>query len=84
MAKKELKKSIWEQMKEVWVNIWVEYKAEWKALWIEYKTLVGPFIKGTASYIWQLIAGILAVVSKGLYGCGKVIVEAILEIIKKA
>lgn len=84
MAKKEVKKSIWEQMKEVWAGVWAEYCNEWRELWNDYKTIIGPFIKGTAAYIWQLIAGILAVVSKGLYGCGKVIVEAILEIIKKA
>lgn len=81
---KQVEKTIWEQMKEAWANAWADYKAEWKALWLEYKTLIGPFIKGTASYIWQLIAGIIKVLTVGLYNCGKILVEHILKIIKKA
>lgn len=84
MAKKEEKKTIWEQMKDAWKSVWADYCTEWTKLWNEFKTIIGPFIKGTAAYIWQLIAGLIAVVSKGLYACGKIVVDYILEIIKRA
>jgi hypothetical protein len=76
MAKKEKAQSIWG-------DLWAEYKIKWKKAWQEYKTLVGPFIKGTAKYIWLLIEELLAVVKTGLLETGKWLVEKILAWFKK-
>lgn len=81
---KVVEKSIWEQMKEAWKENWAGYCDEWKRLWGEYKSIIIPFIKGTASYAWQLFAGILAYISVSVYDCGKILVEYILKLIKKA
>lgn len=66
-------------MKEIWSKLWLEYKVAWKEAWEKYKTIVGPFIKGTANYIWLLVAGLLELVSVGLYESGKLIVQKILD-----
>lgn len=66
-------------MKQIWTKLWLEYKKAWKAAWKKYKTLVGPFIKGTASYIWLLIAGLLELVTKGLYQSGQYLVQKIID-----
>lgn len=85
MAKKEVKEpTIWEQFAVVWVEAWDKYCADWKALWLEYKSIIIPFVKGTFAYAWQLIAGLIGVLSSGLYGCGKIIYELIIKLIKKA
>lgn len=60
------------------------YVEKWEAAWVEYKTIIGPFVKGTATYLWNLTYGSLAYVGKVLYGCGKVLVEALLKLIEKA
>lgn len=70
-------------MKEIWKELWEEYKTAWSLAWIQYKTVIGPFIKGTASYLWLLIAGLLELVSKGLYASGKLLVKKIIEWIEK-
>lgn len=70
-------------MKSIWTKLWLEYKKEWKAAWKKYKTVIGPFIKGTASYLWLLIAGLLELVTKGLYQSGEYIVTKILEWINR-
>ena len=62
----------------IWNTLWEEYKIEWKKAWSQYKTLIGPFIKGTASYLWLLISGLLDVVSTGLYETGKWFVAKII------
>jgi hypothetical protein len=62
----------------IWNTLWEEYKIEWKKAWAQYKTLIGPFIKGTASYLWLLISGLLDVVSAGLYETGKWLVAKII------
>lgn len=84
MAKKEEKKSIWEQMKDAWKSVWADYCTEWTKLWGSYKSIILPFIKGTCAYIWQLFAGLLKVFATGVYKCGKIIYEYIVEIIKRA
>lgn len=61
-----------------------EYVERWENAWSTYKTVIGPFIKGTATYLWTLIYGSLNYVAKVLYGCGKVLVETLLKIIEKA
>ena len=76
MAKKEKAQGIWN-------SLWEEYKIEWKKAWSEYKTLIGPFIKGTASYIWLLIAGLLKLVTTGLYESGKLLVAKIIAWFEK-
>lgn len=82
-----MKKIIVKEVKEekgIWATLWAEYKAEWKKLWNEYKTLIIPFITGTAKYIWQLVYGLIALVVKGLYETGKVLVEKLIDLIIKA
>lgn len=66
-------------MKAIWRKLWLAYKKEWKQAWKKYKTIVGPFIKGTASYIWLLVAGLLDLVTKGLYQSGEYLVTKIIE-----
>lgn len=73
MAKKEVKKTLWEQIKEVWATQVAEFLSGWKPLWEEYKTIIGPFVKGTFAYLWKIVSGIISGVSKGLYGSGKVV-----------
>lgn len=83
MAKKTVGKEV-KVEKGIWAVLWAEYKAEWKKLWNEYKSLIIPFITGTAKYIWQLVYGLLALVIKGLYETGKVLVEKLIDLIIKA
>ena len=64
MAKKE-------KVQSIWSDLWAKYKIEWTKAWQEYKTLVGPFIVGTAKYIWLLIEELLDVVKTGLLETGK-------------
>lgn len=66
-------------MKAIWTKLWLEYKQAWKEAWEKYKTVIGPFIKGTASYIWLLIAGLLELATVGLYESGKLLVKKILD-----
>lgn len=66
-------------MKAIWTKLWLEYKQAWKEAWEKYKTIIGPFIKGTANYIWLLIAGLLELVTVGLYESGKLLVKKILD-----
>ena len=66
-------------MKAIWAKLWLEYKQAWKEAWEKYKTVIGPFVKGTASYIWLLIAGLLELVTVGLYESGKLLVKKILD-----
>lgn len=84
MVKKEEKKTVWEQIKEVWADQVTEFLSGWKPLWEEYKTVIGPFVKGTFAYIWKIVSGIVSGVSKGLYGSGKVVLDWLLSLIKKA
>jgi len=62
----------------IWNTLWEEYKIEWKKAWSQYKTLIGPFVKGTAQYIWLLIEEFLAVVRTGLEESGKWLVAKII------
>lgn len=82
MAKKKVK-SIKEQLLEVIHEANVEYTTKWKEAWVKYKTIIGPFVMGTATYIWTLVYGSLYYVGKVIYGCGKVLCEAIMKIIEK-
>lgn len=66
-------------MKDIWTALWLDYKAAWRTAWLHYKTIVGPFIKGTASYLWLLIAGLLELVTKGLYQSGQLLLKKIIE-----
>lgn len=70
-------------MKEIWRELWNEYTAEWSRLWKQYKTIVGPFVKGTANYLWHLIEGFLILLTKGIYRSGKYLVEAFMQWFKK-
>lgn len=84
MAKKEAKKTIWEEIKQVWVEQVKQFLSGWKPLWEEYKTVIGPFIKGTFAYVWKIVSGLISGVSVGLYNTGKVILEHIMEWLKRA
>ena len=66
-------------MKQIWEDLWDAYKEAWKDAWNQYKTLVGPFIKGTATYIWLLVSGFIDFVTVGLYESGKLILNKIIE-----
>ena len=65
-------------MKKIWTKLWKQYKSDWKKAWKEYKTLIGPFIKGTAKYLWLLIYGLIELLAKGLYACGELLVARII------
>lgn len=71
-------------MKKIWKDLWKEYKKEWKVLWKEYKSVILPFVKGTFAYAWQLIYGLIKLLTTGLYSTGKLILEKLIELIKKA
>ena len=68
-----------QKIKTVWTELWAKYKKEWTEAWNKYKTLVGPFIKGTASYIWLLISNLLEIVKTGLFETGRILVEYIIS-----
>jgi len=71
-------------IKDVWAQLWREYKREWKDLWEKYKSVIIPFVKGTFAYVWQLVYGLIKLLAAGLYGTGKIILERLLALIKKA
>lgn len=83
MAKKKVSKSIKEMFAEVFHKANEEYLAKWKNAWLTYKTVIGPFVMGTATYVWTLVYGSLYYVGQVIYGCGKVIRDAILMLIAK-
>jgi len=83
MTKKKVK-SLKEQLKEVFHNANIEYCEKWKAAWYTYKTVIGPFIMGTATYIWTLVYGSLYYLGKVIYLCGKILRDALIKVIKKA
>lgn len=83
MAKTK-QKTVWQQIKDVWAEQVDEFLAGWKPLWDEYKTIIGPFIKGTFAYAWKIVSGIITILYNGIYGTGKVILNWLLEIIRKA
>lgn len=84
MAKKKIEKTLKEKLYDVIHNENVAYKDRWKNAWLTYKTIIGPFVKGTATYLWTLIYGSLYYIGKVSYGCGKVLVDALLKLIEKA
>ena len=85
MAKKKAEeKTLKELLLEVIHACNDEYKSRWKASWDAYKTVIGPFIKGTFSYLWTLVYGSLKYVGEVIYGCGKVLYEALIKLIEKA
>lgn len=75
---------MWQQIKDVWSIKWAEYCEQWKVLWNDYKSIIIPFIKGTALYIYQIINGLFTVVLSGIYESGKIIVKKIIDLIVKA
>lgn len=81
---RKVKKAEQPTIKAVWAQLWHEYKAEWKILWEKYKTVIVPFVKGTFAYVWQLIYGLLKLLAAGIYGTGKILLERLLALIKKA
>ena len=84
MAKKKTaKKTVKEQLKEVWREDNIMFVDRWELAWDKYKTVIGPFIKGTATYIWNIIYGSLYYLGYGLYYSGKVIVNYLLELVEK-
>ena len=84
MTKKKVKEpTVKEQLKEVWHQDNVIFCDMWKSAWDKYKTIIGPFIKGTATYIWNLIYGSLYYLGYGLYNSGKVIVNYLLKLVEK-
>lgn len=83
MAKKKVVKTIKEELAEVIHAANEEYLKKWKEAWVKYKTIIGPFVMGTATYIWTLVYGSLYYVGKVIYGCGKVLCTAIMKIIEK-
>lgn len=84
MAKKKAKPSVKEMLLEVLHENNVIFRGRWKAAWEIYKTVIGPFIKGTATYLWALVYGTLYYVGSLLYNWGKVILEYLLALVKKA
>ena len=84
MAQKKVEPTIKEQLAEVFHEANVIYCERWKEAWDKYKTVIGPFIKGTATYLWVLVDGSLDYVGKVIYGCGKVLYNALLKLIEKA
>ena len=84
MSKKKIEKTLKEQLLEVIHEAFGEYKGKWKDAWNTYKTIIGPFIKGTATYLWTLVYGSLSMVGKIIYGCGEVLIKALFKIIEKA
>lgn len=83
MAKKKVA-SLKEQLLAVIHEANAEYVARWVDAWNKYKTIIGPFVKGTATYVWTLVYGSLYYVGTVLYKCGKVLVEALLKLIEQA
>lgn len=73
-----------EKKQGIWSSLWEEYKAEWKKLWNEYKSLIVPFVEGTAKYLWQLVYGLISLVSKGIYYTGEYYLKKLIETITKA
>lgn len=85
MAKKKVvKPTVKEQLLKIWFENNALYCSRWKEAWLTYKTIIGPFVKGTATYIWTLVYGSLYWVGNLLYQSGKVVLAALEEIIKKA
>lgn len=82
--KKATKPSIKEQLKAVWDENNAIFCGRWKEAWDAYKTVIGPFIKGTATYLWTLVYGSLYWVGNLVYQSGKVLLIALEEIIQKA
>lgn len=80
MTKKTVKEPT---IKGIWAELWADYKRAWVEAWNKYKTLIGPFIEGTANYIWLLVAGLLELVTRGLYESGKILVQKLIDWIKK-
>lgn len=72
-----------QKIKSVWSELWAKYRKEWSEAWAKYKTLIGPFIKGTASYIWLLISNLLEIIKTGLLETGKILVDMIIAWVKK-
>jgi hypothetical protein len=83
MAKKKKDPTVKEQLKQVLSDNNAIFRGRWKAAWEIYKTVIGPFIKGTATYIWALIYGCLYWVGSVAYNCGKVLLVALLNWIKR-
>ena len=84
MAKKKTaKETVKEQLKEVWHEDNLIFVDRWELAWDKYKTVIGPFIKGTATYIWNIIYGSLYYLGYGLYNSGKVIVNYLLKLVEK-
>lgn len=67
----------------IWNSLWEQYKMEWKKLWTEYKSLIIPFIEGTAKYVWQLVYGLIKLVTVGLYESGVLLLKKLIDWIKK-
>jgi len=84
VKKKEKKPTVKEALKAVWKENNKIFRLRWKAAWETYKTVIGPFIKGTVTYIWTLVYGSLFWVGNLLYQSGKVLLLALEELIKKA
>lgn len=83
MAKKK-EQSLREQLLEVVHTANAEYCAKWKVAWDTFKTVIGPFIKGIATYAWTLVYGSLYYLGYVAYNCGKVLLNALLKLIEKA
>lgn len=84
MAKKKTKPSLKDLLLEVIHQNNEIFRGRWKEAWEVYKTVIGPFIKGTATYLWALIYGSLYYVGANLYQCGRVLLEALINLIKRA
>ena len=81
---KKAQKTVWQQIKDIWAEQVDIFLDGWKPLWDEYKTIIGPFVKGTFAYLWKIVSGIITILYNGIYGTGKVILNWLLEIIRKA
>ena len=84
MAKKKAEKTIKEKLLEVLHACNEVFVSHWEEAWVKYKTIIGPFVKGTLTYLWTLVYGSVEYVGSLIYGFGKVLYEAFEEWLKRA
>lgn len=85
MAKKKVQEmSTKQKISKVWSDNWKLYCEMWKASWEQYKTLIGPFIKGSFEYLWNLVYGTLSCLGKSIKDTLSIICEWVIALVQKA
>lgn len=83
--KKEVKEqTLKEKLLEIIRNNNAIFRSRWKEAWATYKTVIGPFFKGTATYLWALIYGSAYYVGNIFYNCIKVLLKYLFSLIKRS